>query len=229
MRVILLICFATYIGSERSFEGELIEGNQLLRNKLHTVENEITNECSKKSNADELRALEEQIGENTVDRIENKGERSKRQAYHNKNYPKALWSNGINYVFWNTTEDKVNIIDYGGCFSHLGKIGGGQILSLGNRCAHVGIALHQLGHTIGLFHTQTRHDRDNFITPHYENLIDGLNPGWYFGNGNNQFDMESPRMNYNYNITYDFGTVMDYGATAFAKFAMSMCITAKTR
>ncbi|KAJ1355345.1 Astacin (Peptidase M12A) [Parelaphostrongylus tenuis] len=188
---------------------------------------------------------------------ENKGDRSKRQAYHNKNYPKALWSNGISYEFRNTSdtvrrvflkaaniwsentcidiredrsaEDKVNIIDYGGCFSHLGKIGGGQILSLGNRCAHVGIALHQLGHTIGLFHTQTRHDRDNFITPHYENLIDDLNPGWYFGKGDNQFDMESPRMNHNYKITYDFGTVMDYGATAFAKFAMSMCMTAKTR
>ncbi|KAJ1368350.1 Astacin (Peptidase M12A) [Parelaphostrongylus tenuis] len=98
-----------------------------------------------------------------------------------------------------------------------------------SRLECVGIALHQLGHTIGLFHTQTRHDRDNFITPHYENLIDDLNPGWYFGEGNNQFDMESPLMNCNYNITYDFGTVMDYGATAFAKFAMSKSITAKTR
>ncbi|KAJ1368201.1 Astacin (Peptidase M12A) [Parelaphostrongylus tenuis] len=46
----------------------------------------------------------QQINENTVDRIENKGDRSKRQAYHDKNYSKVLWSNGINYVFWNTNK-----------------------------------------------------------------------------------------------------------------------------
>ncbi|KAJ1371121.1 hypothetical protein KIN20_033006 [Parelaphostrongylus tenuis] len=33
----------------------------------------------------------------------------------------------------------------------------------------VGTATHEIGHALGLFHTQSRHDRDNFITVHLEN------------------------------------------------------------
>ncbi|VDM62644.1 unnamed protein product [Angiostrongylus costaricensis] len=164
---------------------------------------------------------------------ESKGNRDKRQAYRDEKYPGTLWSQGINYVFWNATNsarrvfkkaaviwsentclefkednsatDKVYVVHGAGCWSHVGRIGGSQILSLGDRCDYIGLGLHELGHTIGLFHTQSRHDRDDFITLHFENLIDG----W-----EDQFAKESERTNYNYNITYDYGTVMHYGATA---------------
>ncbi|VDM62646.1 unnamed protein product [Angiostrongylus costaricensis] len=199
----------------------------------------------------------QQADEILEDISENKGNRKKRQAYRDGNYPKTLWSQGINYVFWNATQsarrvfrkaaviwsentclnfkednsgkqskhrrlfncsefnerlevkflakDKVYVIHGAGCWSHVGRIGGSQILSLGDRCDHIGLGLHELGHTIGLFHTQSRHDRDDFITLHFENLIDG----W-----EDQFTKESERTNHNYNITYDYGTVMHYGATA---------------
>uniref|UniRef100_A0A0K0DKG3 Metalloendopeptidase n=1 Tax=Angiostrongylus cantonensis TaxID=6313 RepID=A0A0K0DKG3_ANGCA len=190
----------------------------------------------------------QQADEILEDIKESKGNRNKRQAYRDEKYPGTLWSQGINYVFWNATNsarrvfqkaaviwrentclefrednsatDKVYVIHGNGCWSHVGRIGGSQILSLGNRLCkekrfeliswnpyfiQIGLGLHELGHTIGLFHTQSRHDRDDFITLHFENLING----W-----EDQFAKESERTNYNYNITYDYGTVMHYGATA---------------
>ncbi|KAJ1346463.1 Astacin (Peptidase M12A) [Parelaphostrongylus tenuis] len=57
-----------------------------------------------------------------------------------------------------------------GCFSYIGRIGGEQGLSLGDRCDMVGIATHEAGHALGFFHTQSRHDRDDFITLYTQNF-----------------------------------------------------------
>ncbi|KAJ1368197.1 hypothetical protein KIN20_029277 [Parelaphostrongylus tenuis] len=56
------------------------------------------------------------------------------------------------------------------------------------------------------------------VSGRYYFAEDGLDPGWYYGNEINQFDKESARINNNYNINYDFGAVMDFGATALANF-----------
>ncbi|KAJ1370890.1 Astacin (Peptidase M12A) [Parelaphostrongylus tenuis] len=151
MKVILLASLATLIKSEKSFEEKLEEGNELLKNepdaentmqllkKLHSMEDEILKESSKKQDADELKAIEDyakikksdmtvsvagineengvgnalfqgdivltklQADEMLADVEESLGHRSKRQAYRDEKYPKTLWSDGINYVFWNAT------------------------------------------------------------------------------------------------------------------------------
>lgn len=64
------------------------------------------------------------------------------------------------------------------CWSYVGRYGGPQILSLQppddkspNCLGTEGRALHELLHALGIFHEQSRADRDKFITVHLDNVI----------------------------------------------------------
>ncbi|PIO72083.1 astacin, partial [Teladorsagia circumcincta] len=71
----------------------------------------------------------------------------------------------------------------------------------------VGVAVHEIGHTLGFWHTHSRHDRDEFITVIKEN-INCSRIGQFM-------PPKTMEINNNYNLTYDYGSVMHYGATAF--------------
>lgn len=65
-----------------------------------------------------------------------------------------------------------------GCWSFVGKFGGAQIVSLqapdskGPNClGSEGRAIHELMHALGVFHEQSRWDRDKFVKVHTENII----------------------------------------------------------
>ncbi|KAK6046160.1 astacin [Cooperia oncophora] len=62
----------------------------------------------------------------------------------------------------------------------------------------VGTAAHEMGHALGFFHSQSRVDRDSAISIIVANI---------------QFDKESATTNYNYGMPYDYGSIMQYGAT----------------
>lgn len=55
--------------------------------------------------------------------------------------------------------------------------GGKQVISLGSGCIQKGIIIHELMHAVGFFHEQSRTDRDDFITIHWQNIQAGMQGG----------------------------------------------------
>ncbi|VDM55559.1 unnamed protein product [Angiostrongylus costaricensis] len=108
----------------------------------------------------------EQVEEVLEDVKESEAKHRKRQAYRDKWYPKTLWSDGVYYAFHSNTTDaakrvfrkaallwqsltcikftedrnasnKILVIKETGCWSHVGRTGGTQGLSLGKGCETV--------------------------------------------------------------------------------------------
>lgn len=88
--------------------------------------------------------------------------------------------------------------------SFVGRQGGEQIIQIARNCKVMNAA-HEIGHALGLWHEQSRADRDNFITILWENI-----------DYNHLF-------NFNQHLTdeidigdYDYDSIMHYTAYAFS-------------
>lgn len=120
----------------------------------------------------------------------------------------AHWNDNtsIKLVERTNERDYVEFVrDPGRCASPIGKLGGRQQIYLSSRCS-TGSIIHEIGHTVGLFHEQSRNDRDS----HIEILTDNIKEGLEF----NFRAMGTKGMNVG---EYDYDSIMHYDSFAFSK------------
>ena len=55
----------------------------------------------------------------------------------------------------------------------MGRQGGKQDISIGNGCERLGTVIHEMMHTIGFIHEQSRPDRDEYVEVFYDNIKAG--------------------------------------------------------
>jgi hypothetical protein len=87
--------------------------------------------------------------------------------------------------------------------SELGRKGGEQQILVTDK-ASVGDVMHEIGHTVGLYHEHSRPDRKKFITIVDKNILP---------NDKDEFELESDGQQVG---SYDYDSIMHYGTHAFA-------------
>nr|XP_039261520.1 zinc metalloproteinase nas-36-like [Styela clava] len=67
--------------------------------------------------------------------------------------------------------DYLKIMSRGqGCSAHIGRAGGRQLVNLPEGCFFEATIQHELMHTLGFYHEQSRKDRDAYVDIHWDNL-----------------------------------------------------------
>lgn len=113
----------------------------------------------------------------------------------------------------------IEIYSGNGCSSNVGRVLGGQKLSLmRSGCIINGVIQHELMHALGFFHMQSSFDRDNYVRINYNNIASG---------SERAFDKYSKAQVSYFGTSYDFDSVMHYRRTAFSKNGLNTIETLK--
>jgi hypothetical protein len=92
-----------------------------------------------------------------------------------------------------------------GCWSYVGMRGGKQEIGLAGGCGF-GATVHEIGHAWGLWHEQSREDRNSKIKVLWQNIIAGREHNF------NQHISDGDDIG-----AYDYGSIMHYSRLAFSK------------
>jgi hypothetical protein len=119
----------------------------------------------------------------------------------------AHWHNRthISLVARTNEQNFVTFRPGNGCSSPVGMRGGQQFITLAPGCDR-GSTIHEIGHAVGLWHEQSREDRDRFIRILWQNIEAGRehNFAQHIADGDDVG-------------LYDFGSIMHYPTLAFSR------------
>lgn len=90
------------------------------------------------------------------------------------------------------------------CWSYVGQIGGAQAINVHSACGF-GAAVHEICHAAGMWHEQSRNDRDSYVTVNTANIQSG------YGSNFDKYGSWGTESG-----AYDYGSIMHYGALAFS-------------
>ncbi|XP_052765114.1 zinc metalloproteinase nas-6-like [Mya arenaria] len=101
----------------------------------------------------------------------------------------------------------VKFVGGDGCHTHVGHVNRRADVTIGHGCERKGTIIHELLHSLGFHHEQSRPDRDNYVTIHYNNIKSGEEGNFKKYSTNEVDTLGQP---------YDYGSVLHYSAHAFA-------------
>ena len=109
-------------------------------------------------------------------------------------------SNERNYILFTSYTDD-------GCSSYVGQQGGSQEVTLGSGCDNIGIIIHEIGHALGMWHEQSRPDRDSYVQIITSNIQSGKESNF---RRRNSYEVDYQ------GTPYDYRSVMHYTKNAFS-------------
>ena len=98
-----------------------------------------------------------------------------------------------------------------GCWSQVGKQNGTQKLQLSPGCNSTRVIQHELFHSMGIYHEQSRPDRDNFIEIHKKCIEYGK-----------EHNFKKQNNSYTYGLEYNPKSIMHYWSRAFSKWCKTI-------